>query len=308
MLNDKYYLFRNELPLVDYIQTIGNFNPGYIYSGLYCAGYFDPWNIDSDELDEAAKLSSVSSTRESLSNSTGNTTTYNFIFRPPTGILNSCKPLLPKSEMIITFDRAISDIALINKPDATANDLTGKMLTLKNVNLKATYLTSPYIRNHFDTITSGDISYRYDECAVYHKNLPQGDASIRLSNVIGGNTPTYLFAGIIESTALNGDITKSSTAFKRHKVIEFDLTLNGYSCHGFPLVSENNSPLLVYDKFLRTTNRSFQNKCAQQLLPADFQQFHYLYTHKFQGEPSETGWIGINLKLESAYDENFTLG
>ena len=107
---------------------------------------------------------------------------------------------------------------------------------------------------------------------------------------------------------MTGTVTKSSTAFKRYGVREFDLTLNGYSCSGFPLINENDSPLNAYQKFLQTTNRSFQNSCAEQILPADFQEFHHIYSHKFQGEQTETGWLGINLQLGDAFTENYTLG
>ena len=77
---------------------------------------------------------------------------------------------------------------------------------------------------------------------------------------------------------------------------------------GFPLVNMNNSGLHAYSKFLQTTNRNFRNTCPEQILPSDFQQFNFLYSHKFEGEPTETGWIGINLKLSEGYSENYTLG
>ena len=292
---------------MDYIQTVGNFNPGYAKSGLYSSGHFAEWNVSKSELTSTV-LTQIEHSRRSLSTSTGNNVTYNFLFRPPTGILNSTKPLLPKSELILTFDRAPADIALINKETIADDSLEGKVLPLKNVYLTAKYSSSPYLRNYFDSISANDISYKFDEISVYHKNLTQGDTIIRLPNIIGGNTPCYLFAGIIESDALSGHMEKSSTAFKRHGVTEFDLTLNGYSCLGFPLVNANDSPLNAYNKFLETTNRKFINSCPEQLLPSDFQQFHYLYSHKFEGEPTTTGWIGINLKLETAYAKNYTLG
>ena len=86
------------------------------------------------------------------------------------------------------------------------------------------------------------------------------------------------------------------------------LTLLGYSCSGFPIVNQNKSPIMVYDKFLQSTNRNFQNKCAEQILPSDFKEFSFIYSHKFEGETAETGWLGINIKLEQAYQENYTLG
>ena len=290
---------------------VGNFNPSYLTSAFYPAGYFDSWNIDTSRFVGPGGdniLSKIEDKRLSLLNNNGNDQVYDLLFKPPTGLLNSKKPLLPKTEMILSFDRASSEISLLNKSNESDEPLSGKVVELKNVFMRANYYSTPYLRNYFSTITTEEISYRYDELAVYHKNLPQGSTIIRMNNIIGGNTPSYLFAGIIESSALNGDYTKSSTAFKRHGVIEFDLTLDGYSAHGFPLISENDSPINVYDKYLKTTNRKFDNICAEQMLPSDFQQFHYIYAHKFLGEASETGWIGINLKLEEAFTENYTLG
>ena len=289
----------------------GNFHPGYLSTGFYPAGYFDSFNVDTSEFEGdggADRLQLIEEKRQTCVLSTGDTTTYDLLFKPPVGILNSTKPLVPKTEMILSFDRATSEIALINKIKDGTTPLAGKVIALENVFLRANYLTSPYLRNYFDSISTNEISYKYDECAVYHKNLPQGSNIIRMSNIIGGNTPSYLFAGIIESSALNGDYNKSSTSFKRHGVSEFDLTLDGYSVQGFPLVSMDESPIMVYDKFLRSTNRKFDNNCAEQISPGDFQQFHYIYAHKFIGETSETGWIGINLKLEQAFDVNYTLG
>ena len=299
------------MPILEYIQTLGNFGPGYTQTGLYTSGHFDPYMLDTEQYQSADgnKKDAIKELRKSLRTSSDPTmTSYDLIFRPPFGILNSKKPLLPKTEMILSFDRANSELSLINMEANTTHSLAGKPLPLKNVSLRARYFSSPYLRSHFATIQEKDISYIYDECAVYHKTLPQGDTIIRLANIFGGNTPKYLFAGVIDSDALLGSYEKSSTAFKRHNVIEFDLTLNGYSCQGFPLTSENDSPLMVYDKFLKTTHRDFNNACGKLMLPSDFRSFHYIYSHKFDYEASESGWVGVNLKLSEAYEDNKILG
>jgi hypothetical protein len=300
------------LPLIDFIQMIGNFNPGFLISGFHTAGYFDDYNIDSDQFDGesgAIRLASIEDSRQSYTKSKSDTTVvYDLLFKPPSGILNSKLPLLPKTEMILSFDRAPSELALINKSSSQATTLDGKSIGLKSVFLRASYYSSPYLRNYFDTILTKEISYNYDECQVFHKNLPLGVNVIRLSNLIGGNTPKYVFAGIIDSDALNGDYKKSSTAFKRHGVKEFDLTLDGYSVNGFPLMSEDESPINVYDKFLETTNRKFNNSCPEQILVGNFKMFHYIYAHKFSGETTETGWLGVNIKLEEVFKSNYTLG
>ena len=290
---------------------VGNFNPGYIHSSFYPAGYFDIYNVNSDQFTGEGgedRLEKIELSRQSLVKSSDEKVVYDLLFKPPTGILNSKKPLLPKTEMIISFDRANSELALINKIPEQESTLAGKAIELKNVFLRASYYSSPYLRNYFETIATNEIPYHYDECQVFQKNLPLGVSTIRLSNLIGGNTPKYLFAGIIESAALNGDYTKSLTNFRRHEVNEFDLTLDGYSVNDFPIASEDESPINVYDKFLKTTNRKFNNTCGEQINPGNFTQFHYLYSHKFCGESSETGWLGINLKLDEPFTSNFTLG
>ena len=64
----------------------------------------------------------------------------------------------------------------------------------------------------------------------------------------------------------------------------------------------------VYDNFLRKTNRLFNPSCGRQLDISDFQKFHYLYAHKFDGEISDSGWIGATIKLEKEFGANYTLG
>lgn len=298
--------------MIDYIQTIGNFQSSYIQTGFYASGYYDMWNLNADTIiGDSATLAEVRANRKPIVDdiyAQGATVPYEFLFRPPAGILNSIKPLPPKFEFLISFDRAPSDLGLINAIQSHDEPESGKALELKNVYLKARYYSSPYLRNYFATIEDNDICYNYDECVVYHKNLPQDETNIRLANVIGGNTPKYLFAGIISAKALNGDCSLSSTCFKRNGVKEFDLTLNGYSCNGFPLTSDNGSPLMCYEKYLQTTGRKYQTIMSDMLGPWDFKSFHYLYSHKFEGESSESGWIGINLKLEAPLADNYVLG
>ena len=64
----------------------------------------------------------------------------------------------------------------------------------------------------------------------------------------------------------------------------------------------------VYENFLRKTNRLFNPSCDRQMEISDFNKFHYLYAHKFDGEISDSGWIGATIKLEKGFDENMTLG
>lgn len=287
----------------------GNFTPNYYASAGFPSGYFDQWSISTRDLMDSDVSGKLQSSRAPLLTSGDNNWYYyDLLFRPPVGILNSTKPLLPKTELTLHFDRAVSDLAIIALKEDAKNTMDGKAIELENVFLKARYISSLKLRNEFDGIIEKDISYTYDESAVYYKNLPQGMTNIRLNNIIGGNTPSFLFAGIIESAALMGDQNLSATCFQRHKVIEFDLTIDGYSALGFPIRNDDGSPVHAYDKYLRATKRWFNNTVSDVIPIRDYQQFHYLYAHEFSTSQSDNGWIGINIKLEKEFDANYTMG
>ena len=233
---------------------------------------------------------------------------YDLRFRPPLGLLNSSIPLCPKTDFSLYFDRADSSLALIAKTAGATNSLANKPIELENVFLKATYITSPNLRNYFSSIETREISYKFDETVVYIKSLPKDQINIGLPNLIGGNTPNFLLAGIIRTDALQGNHLLSSTCFQRNNVEESDLLLDGYSVQGFPLRSDRGSPIEIYQHFLKETDRTFNNSCAQQLGIGDFVKFHYLYVKCLIGENSDSGWLGVNLKLDKAFDDNFSLG
>ena len=241
-----------------------------------------------------------------VDNEEGKDQIFEFQYSPGVGILNSSKPLVPGCEVKLSFDRANVQLALIQK---TATELElSKKLSLSNLYCKARYYSSPGLRTKFQSIQDNDLHYHYDECSVYLKNLPKGETNIRLNNVFGGSTPSYIFCGISKSEALSGDFNLSATRFELHDVAEIDLTLNGYSVCGYPLQNINGSALSAYTKWLKTTDRKFNNTCGQQITPVDFKNFHYIYSHAFEGDQTEQGWIGIELKLKKAYENNYTMG
>ena len=210
-------------------------------SGLYSSGWFDAYMLDTDEvlaLKDAPDRTSLSQP------SSSNSATYFFRFRPQVGLLNSLKPLLPKTEITLSFDRAPCDLALITLVKNENDPYSGKVLDLKNVFLSAEYISSPHLRDTFNNVRLSSRTYNYDEISVYNKAIPQNETIVRFPNIVGGNTPNFIFAGILESEALNGSLEKSSTKFQRSSVQEFDLTLNGFSCSGFP-ISVRGSEILV---------------------------------------------------------------
>ena len=296
-----------EYPLAEYICVFGNYNADYLGAGLRANGYFDSWNLSTAEV--ATRIKLVEAQRESLLNKSSFPTgfkTYQLIFRPMTGIFNCLKPLAANHEVKLSFERAPSEAALVSAKSGTDNPLKGKTLDIKNAYVKSKYLTSMYLRN---TISEHDDQiYEYDEISVYQKSIPTGEKSIRLPNIIGGQTPNYIFAGILPASALNPDKEICMTEFKLLGVEEFAFTLNGQNLSGFPLMAKNGSPIEIYENYIRTTNRKYNNSNSSIMGPHDFKMMHCIYAFKFDNQNLESGWIGVNMKLSDSFDQNHVLG
>ena len=295
-----------ELPFSEYLAINGNYDSEYLSTGLASLGYFDNWNLDTKDLN-GTRLSIVESNRDSLLDPSSFKTgykTYSFMYRLPTGIFNCIKPLGPNHEVKISFERAPSELSLIAEKAENENPLKGKSIELRNVFCKTKYISSQYLRDQIRQNETQD--YKFDEISVYQKNLPIGEISIRIQNIIGGQTPNYIFAGIVPAKAFHPDETKSLTKFGHYGVEEFSFTVNGQIVNGFPLSSVNENPFEVYEAFLETTCRKFNTNASNVIAPYDFKMMHYIYAYKF--EEKSDGWIGVTMKLKQAFMENHILG
>ena len=228
---------------------LGNYDSDYFSTGFYSAGYFDSWNLNTKDLNQERK-NLIKVQRDTLLDSdaasTGNKL-FEFLFKPPVGILNCLKPLPPNFEVKLTLDRCVSDIALIALETGTENPRAGKSLTIVNPYLRSRYFSSPYLRKYAEASKLSDLTFTYDEVSVVQKNLPNGEKSIRIPNIIGGQTPEFIFAGILPTKALQGDPELSLTKFGQLNIEEFEFTINGQAVNGFPVASEYGSPLQVID-------------------------------------------------------------
>ena len=135
------------------------------------------------------------------------------------------------------------------------------------------------------------------------------EQSIRLENLRGGNTPDYIFAGIIKTKALNGDFQAGSTVFKNYDIQDFSLTLNGSACQGFPMKISNNNPVWPFYKFYDVLGRNWNPGVSGQTKLEHFKD-QVLFSHKFEGEEATQGWIGVSLthRLPAGFTEQYSLG
>ena len=135
------------------------------------------------------------------------------------------------------------------------------------------------------------------------------EQSIRMDNLRGGNTPDYVFVGLIQTKALNGDSELGSTVFKNYDIQDFSLTLNGTACQGFPMRIMNNNPIWPFHKFYDVLGRSSNPAISGQTKLEHFKD-QVLFSHKFEGEEATQGWIGVSITHSKAegFTEQFSLG
>lgn len=200
--------------MTDYIYKYGNFSTSTIASVFNPEGYIDLYNSDKTELSFEGNAKIVK-TRKFLAKADGTNEKYEFIICPNIGFLASPDLLMKDCELRLSFDRSPPSTSLV-ECGAVTNECAG--IEIKDCYAVTEYVSSPNLRQYFDSIDSNPLVYEYDDCEVILKSIPLNDTDIRFDSIRGGNIPEYVFAAIIPQAALNGDFTKSSTYFKRHKV------------------------------------------------------------------------------------------
>ena len=299
-------ILRNEFFLADYLYKVGNYDVDYVCSAFGTEGYLDLWNFD-DEILFSEDAKEIRERRlESMSHDASNHKYIaQFCIIPNTGFLSNPDPLVKDVELKLSFDR--SDVKqYLMAQDADWAQLTDLKVDIKNCYAVTEHVSSPSLRTLFSSIDYSPFRYEYEECEVLVKSIPQNETNIRFDNLRGGNTPSHMFVGFIETDALRGEGTKSSTRFSPHKIQTFNINLNGNSVNGYPLQVLNAIPTHCYQKFISSTNRLCNINGGKMLGPNEF-QFNWLWSHQFEAEDASSGWLGVNFKLSSAYTEQMTM-
>lgn len=283
----------------------GNFDYGYMHTGLQTEGYFyDNHFDDGDTIREDAQAKRLVEARQTCSTTSGSKRRYEFAFIPYNGFLNSPELLMKDCELKLSFDRANPKIALTQIDTSSVAPTEIKIIDCVAI---TEYVSSPNIRNYFDTIETQPISYEYEDMEVLIKTLPQDSKNIQIDNIRGGNVPKYLFAALIPNANLQGLYEKGATCFKQHNVEEFNLTLSGNSVSGYPIKIKNNSPIFPLHKLMDTTSRLYDVFVGRAPCFTSFHDFMWIWSHKFEAEMTSQGWIGINLKLSEIFSEQMSI-
>ena len=294
---------KGEYYLIDYIQKIGNFNGNTIESMFALEGYHDKYNVDVGMLSKTPKTATARKTGALKDGKR----TYEFMFIPNCGFLNSNLPLLNNCELKLSFDRVNSDVALLLLPETTpADDISGSPIKITDCYAITEYVSSEYYRRYFNQIDNEPIEYQFEECDITLKPLSLNETDIRLDNIRGGNSPACVFLGIIPTSSLNGDLTKSSVGFHQHGVKSVNITLNGRTVNGYPIEMPHESPIAPLQKFYDVTNR-YMNPLAGECASINSFKTNWIYAHRFEAESTSQGWLGVHLELSEPYTESHTL-
>ena len=291
---------KGEYFLNDWLMKYGNFSVEYVET-LFLEGYYDKY--DFGQMDAKQKPSLIAHRREGIPK-IGENYIYEFILTPSDPFLNENHPLPPGIELKLFFDRLTAENSVLKI--GSEDPLKGKVLELKDVYAQVEYISSPILRHFFDQVDLKPIEYQYDECTVMCRSVPVNEQYIRLENLKGGNIPDFLFFGLVKTSALNGSASLSQYNFKNCELKEVNLTLNGNSCIGFPLKIQNNSPIWPYYKFLDTLGRVHNESNGRQWKLETFKE-NCIFSHKFEGEETNQGWIGITLSFDKPLTEQHTL-
>ena len=295
--------FRSEFFLADYITKRGNYNEGFIESDYSVEGYYDSYNYDAAALSVTKGFETNRRAHYDKVVNDGKTKyRYEFVLTPNLGFLADSKPLLNNCELKLCFDRTPGSTSLLRVKGTTE----APYLEIKDCHAVTEWVSSPTIVEVFDEIEHNPTVYKYDEIEVLCKPLPIGERIIRLDNINRGEIPKYIFAGIISTSALNGDVSKSSTNFGCNQVEEFNLTLNGHSVNGFPINVNNNSDTNVLYQFNDTIGRLHNNSCGYGMKKAQFQT-NFIWAHHFEAQTTNNGLIEMEVKLKNALTTSYTM-
>ena len=242
----------------------------------------------------------------------GKTRYQQFVLNLEGGILNCNQPLLPNTEVKFSFERLPARYALfyekMTDPKATTLD-PNKPIDIMDCYLELEYVSSLYLRNLSSQIIERPITYHYDDCQIYMKDLPKGAQTLRVNSLCGGLTPEYIFAGFMPAKCFDPDFIQTSIQFDNPNIQSACITLNGAPVQGYPIscLIENN-PMQLYSKFLDSIDKWKKSAAASTLPFTAFAQNFCLLSHHFEGEQSNEGWIGFDVKFNKATGNDYTFG
>jgi hypothetical protein len=243
--------------MTDYLTKRSNFDPLYVETAFQIEGYYDQYHYETLAEDDM-KAEVIRGRRpQCYENPSNGNYIYELILLPTHGFFLENKPLPQNTEVMLTLHRLKHEFStlFVGKNDAEKL-IPGSCLKITDAYAMVEYVSSPSLRNYFNRIRSKPISYKYNDTMVTTQDLPKGRKHVQLHNITGGNTPAYVFFGLIQTDALNGSSEMESTnfAFMRN-LISVNVLLNGQSLNGYPQVEfRRRSRITLLENYPRVSN------------------------------------------------------
>lgn len=119
-----------EYPLYTYLQYIGNFDLKYLMTTHAAEGFGDIISDNTDTLSELIRQGRLKYT-VNKHDATAKTRTFEVIFTPCQGFLNDPDPLLPNSELRLSFERAPSSLSFLLKKEVSPAKVIDDVIKLQ---------------------------------------------------------------------------------------------------------------------------------------------------------------------------------
>ena len=308
-------ILRSQFILYNFLSKFCNFNLDFVRSNLAQVegfGFEYIYLANRDEYD-LAKANNIDLSYDRLWNVTteGDNKQQMLVLNLEGGIMNCPQPLLPSTDVKFSFERVPACYALFY--NTTTGDqptaLDSKPIEIKECYMELEYVSSPYLRNLHAQIIERPITYHYDDCQIYMKDLAKGAQTLRVNSICGGLTPEYIFAGFLPAKCLDPDFMTTSIRFENPGIRDACITLNGSPVQGYPistLLPDNSVQL--YSRFLDTIGKWKKSSASSTLPLTSFGDHFCLLSHHFEGEHSNEGWIGFDVKLSKPTKQDFTFG
>ncbi|CAG5106753.1 Oidioi.mRNA.OKI2018_I69.chr1.g2986.t1.cds [Oikopleura dioica] len=290
--------------LADYLTKLTNYDPQYVMTAFQIEGYYDEYNFETLATDAAKEEIRDGRRPGCFVNSDGNYV-YELIFLPTHGFFLENKPLPLNTDLSLTLYRLKHEFSTIFIGSDPNNKLpAGEALKITDAYAMVEYVSSPSLRNHFARIKSKPISYKFNDTMIKTMALPKGRKQVQLLNVTGGNTPAYMFFGLIKTDALFGSDAFESTNFSFHQdLTQINVTLNGQSLHGYPQKITNQYPILPYWKFQNALGRISQSNLSY-VTSMDAYKSNAIFAHEFEGEEISQGWLSFTFDFNKPLDDD----
>lgn len=119
--------------------------------------------------------------------------------------------------------------------------------------------------------------------------------------------PDVMVLVLIEVDRFGGSYSMSSTKFRRHNLIYFELSLNSDVLNNYPLEMHGNDSVEFYYRYLKNTERLDNPFCSTALTHKQYDNSNFQIVHNFENEKGQEGQLSCKIKFSKPLTEKLIL-